>query len=163
VSYAFPPQSGAEPEPQPGPGPADGALPGPSTGRPTTVTFDPQPSTLGRVLRIVGAGLLGVVVGVLGTVMFQAAAPLGLIIALAASLAGGLTARAWVGYGALAAYAIGWVVAVQVLSAKGPGGDVIVPAHHAASYVWVYGGFVLAILATFAPRSWFDATPRPRP
>jgi hypothetical protein len=115
------------------------------------------------VLRIVGAVLIGMVVGTLGTVMFQAVSPLGLILALAASLAAGLTARAWAGYGTLAAYAIGWVVAVQVLSAKGPGGDVIVPGGHATSYVWVYGGFVLAIAATAAPRSWFATEPRPLP
>lgn len=119
-----------------------------------------RPSTAWRVVRLVLAALLGVLVATIGTVMFQAVLPVGLVLALAATVAGAVTARAWSGFGTFGAYAVGWVVAVQVLAAKGPGGDVLVPGGRDASYLWVYGGLVLVALASFAPRSWFAAEPR---
>lgn len=125
-------------------------------------SLPPRPSTAWRVVRLVLALLLGVLVGAIGTVMFQAVFPVGLVLALVATLAGAVTARAWSGFGTLVAYAAGWFAAVQVLAAKGPGGDVLVPGGHASSYVWVYGGFVLVMLSSFAPRSWFADQARPQ-
>jgi hypothetical protein len=156
VSYAFPSPSGSTPEPDPGaPAPQQGPLmAGPQA--------PAQPSALRRLVRLVLAGLLGVLVAGVGTFMFQSVAPIGLIVGLAATTSGALTARAWVGYPTFVTYVIGWALAAQLFASTGPGGSVIVPAHHAASYIWLYGGFALVILVGFAPRSWFAAQPRVR-
>ena len=116
-----------------------------------------------RVQRLstAAAGLvLGVVVGTLGTVMHRSIEPWGVILCLALAFAAALTARAWAGFGALAGYAIGLVVSVQVLAQKGPGGDVLVPDGQAIGWVWVLGSIAVTILAGVLPRGLFDDRPR---
>lgn len=120
----------------------------------------PRRASRGRVvLRVVGAAVVGLVVGVVGTVMFQAERPWGLVLALAASLAGSITCRAWAGWGTLTAYALGWMIGTGVLAfVEGPGGDVVVPAA-TLSIVWLVGGVVAVVLPSFLPWRWFADDP----
>ncbi|PJI94635.1 DUF6113 family protein [Luteimicrobium subarcticum] len=123
------------------------------------------------VLRLVGCLVVGAVVGTVGTVMFQASYPVGLILAIAATLAGSVTARAWGAWSGLTVYALGWMVATGVLAfVTGPGGDVIVPAHVESadwlrrnlSNAWLLGGVLAIVVTSFLPWSWFADESRPR-
>ncbi|WP_402464255.1 DUF6113 family protein [Isoptericola aurantiacus] len=123
-----------------------------------------RPGPVAVVGRLVLACLLGVAVGVIGTVAHRtewADLPSGLVLALLLTTAAATLCRAWSGVGALLACGAGWLVAVQVLAATGPGGDVLVPAQ-TVGYVWTYGGLVPFVLVAFLPRRWFsDPDPEP--
>ncbi|MEK8228367.1 hypothetical protein NKG05_23420 [Oerskovia sp. M15] len=47
---------------------------------------------------------------------------------------------------------------MQVLSLRGPGGDLLVP-NQTVGLVWVYGGMALVALSAFLPASWFSDQP----
>lgn len=116
--------------------------------------------TIGRALLCV---VLGLVVGAVGTVMHRVVVtdhllPVGIVVALLAVLSGGVLARAWTSWGGVVGYGIGWVVAVQVLASKGPGGDLLVP-NQTVGLVWVYGGMAVIAIAAFLPWSWFSDRP----
>lgn len=116
--------------------------------------------TIGRALL---CAVLGLVVGAVGTVMHRVVVtdhllPAGIVVALLAVLTGGVLARAWTGYAGLAGYALGWVVAVQVLASQGPGGDLLVP-NQTVGLVWVYGGMAVVAITAFLPWSWFSDQP----
>ena len=100
------------------------------------------------------AGLLGGLVGLVGTIMHRQWMPWILIVALLTVAVAGVLVRAWLGAGGLIPYGIGWFVVVQVFAAQGPGGDIVMPAQP-ISYVWMIGGMVMIGVAAFAPRSWF--------
>jgi hypothetical protein len=114
-----------------------------------------------RALRTVGTLAIGVLVGALGTVAHRGHQPWGVVLALTLVLAAGVMSRAWNGWPGLVGYAVGLVVSVQLLSRTGPGGDVLVTAGAAVSWVWVVGSLVALVLAALAPRRLFD--PRPLP
>ncbi len=154
-----------------------GAVPGPGYGKPVAGPFFTPAAPRARTswARIVLSGLLGVLVGAVGTFMFAALLPsgiadhlsaagswpVGLFLTLALSVAAAILARAWGGYGAYAAYAVGWLVVVIVLSGThGPGGDVLAGAHQRWASLWMYGGFLLVAASAFAPRGWFSDVPR---
>ncbi|MCB7136525.1 DUF6113 family protein [Cellulosimicrobium marinum] len=121
-------------------------------------------STGRLVARAVTCGLVGSVVGLVGTVAHRAPVVdlrvlhLGLVLALLAVLAGGVLARAWSGLAGLVGYGVGWVAVVQLLALEGPGGDVLVPSQ-VVGYVWIYGGMLVVAVAAFLPRSWFSERP----
>ncbi|MBD5787018.1 hypothetical protein IF650_12595 [Cellulosimicrobium terreum] len=123
---------------------------------------------VGRVVvRGVVCALLGVVVGIVGTVAHRAPVldgpvPVGLVLALLAVLAAGILSRAWAGMAGVLGYGVGWVAIVQLLSLQGPGGDVLIPAQ-TIGYVWIYGGLVVVAVVAFLPRSWFSDRPVRRP
>ncbi|MGF0116096.1 DUF6113 family protein [Promicromonospora sp. Marseille-Q5078] len=128
----------------------------------TTPPAAPAPARAGRwwrsAARTVLALVLGAVVGVLGTVAHRTQwhdLPVGIVLALAITLSTAVLCRAWAGLGPLLAAGAGWIVAVQVLSVAGPGGDVLVPAQ-AVGLVWTYGGLAMFLVAAFLPRSWFS-------
>jgi hypothetical protein len=113
---------------------------------------------VGRVLLAV---VLGLVMGILGTVAHRATwldLPAGLVLALALTLSAAVLCRAWSGMGTMLGAGAGWLVAVQVLSLSGPGGDVIVPAQ-AVGMVWTYAGLAMFVVAAFLPSSWFSDRP----
>ncbi|GAA2726994.1 DUF6113 family protein [Cellulomonas aerilata] len=114
-----------------------------------------------RVGRWVGALALGVLIGTIGTVLHRSAPPWGMALCLAAVLSSTVLVRAWAGLPAVACYAVGWLVAVQVLSLSGPGGDVLVPAGDRLGYVWGLGGMVVVGVAVFLPTRWFRDAPTP--
>jgi len=127
----------------------------------TTPEHSTAPARPGRwwvtASRVVLALALGAAVGVLGTVAHRTQwhdLPVGIVLALAITLSTAMLCRAWAGLGTLLAAGAGWVVAVQVLSVAGPGGDVLVPAQ-AVGLVWTYGGLAAFLVAAFLPRSWF--------
>ncbi|WP_159806283.1 DUF6113 family protein [Cellulomonas citrea] len=115
----------------------------------------------GRAIGVLGAAVLGVVVGVLGTVAHRGHQPWGLVAALALVVSVGVLARAWRGWSAWAGYVAGLLVVVQVLARTGPGGDVLIPAGAAIGWVWMIGSAGLALLVAAVPRRVFDRTPLP--
>jgi len=130
---------------------------------------EPQPfgSPAAPTRRRLGVGsvllalALGLVMGILGTVAHRTlwlGLPLGLVLALALTLSTAVLCRAWAGLVAMLAAGAGWLVAVQVLSMTGPGGDVLVPAQ-TVGMVWTYGGLALFVVAAFLPSSWFSDRP----
>jgi hypothetical protein len=109
---------------------------------------------LARLLLHVALLLLGVAVGCLGSFVHAqvvAGLPVGLLCAyalMAAALAtAGLATRARTGPAATAA---GWLLALLLLSAPRPEGDLVV-AGDLPGYAWSLGGLVLAALAVAAP------------
>jgi len=64
----------------------------------------------------------------------------------------GLFAKAWHSWTGFCVYAVTWVVTVGYLSQRGPGGDVLIPAHDTRASLWLYGGaVVMALVATIPP------------
>ena len=102
--------------------------------------------------------VLGAIVGLVGTIAHRSVPPWGVVAALVTLLAVCTVARAVAGAGSLLAAGAGWMIAVQLLSAGGPGGDVLVPAA-TIGYVWVYGGLVAVLAPLLAPRTWFAEVP----
>lgn len=109
------------------------------------------------LLRLLGALLLGLVIGLIGTFTHRSVEPWGLVLAFATLLAGSLFTRAWADNSGVMVLGVGWLIAAQALALTGPGGDVVVPAE-LVGYLWIYGGIVFVVLAAFAPRSWFSDT-----
>ncbi|WP_421732632.1 hypothetical protein [Cellulomonas sp.] len=123
-----------------------------------------QRLSTGATGAILASLLLGTVVGTLGTVMHRSIQPWGVVVCLALAFVAAVTVRAWAGLVALAGYAVGLVVSVQVLSQRGPGGDVLVPDGQGLGWVWVLGSIVVTIVAGVLPGRLFDDRPRaPRP
>jgi small-conductance mechanosensitive channel len=109
------------------------------------------------IARYAGVGLLGIVIGVVGTAVHRSRPPLGLILALLIVLVAALFARASTGWVGMLALAMGIGSTTAVLGASGPGGDVLVVAD-TLGYVWYVGAAVVA-LAGLAPRGWFSDRP----
>ena len=110
--------------------------------------------TLHRTLSFLAALVVGVVIGVLGTFGHRSLVPVGLVLGLVASVGAAVWMRSTFGPMSVMAYLVGWVVAVQVLAAGGPGGDTQVVAD-ATGYVWAYGTVLLVLAVLWLPRSWF--------
>ncbi len=117
------------------------------------------------VLRTAGFLLLGLLVGAVGTVMHRSLRPWGVLVCLLLVLAAAVTARAASGWLASVGLLVGLFAGVQVLSGRGPGGDVLVPADGAIGWVWAIGSLVVALAVAVAPRRWFadDIPLRRRP
>ena len=122
-------------------------------------------SKAATVVAIVLALVLGAVLAALGTATHRtiiSGFPVGLVLALAMTLAGALLARAWRGMLTLAMMAAGWLVAVQVLSLTGSGGDVLLADPSAGlplawlSVAFSWGGLAVIGAVAFLPRRWFD-------
>lgn len=128
------------PEPTP---PLTGALDGLLSGR--------------GLARLLATGLLGLVVGVVGTSVHRAQPPWGLLLALACVSSAGVLARAWTGRAGLLALALGVFAAVSLLGGPGPGGDVLV-ALQPVGVAWYVSALVLVAVALL-PRRWFSDTP----
>ena len=111
---------------------------------------------VGRLgVRWLAVVVFGGVAGAVGTVLHRAYQPWGVAACLLLVLASAVLARAWLGLVGLLAYGIGWIVVVQALSLKGPGGDVLIPAGQGIGYVWLVGGMLMVAAGAFAPRGWF--------
>jgi hypothetical protein len=128
---------------------------------------DPAPGTTavplltGRAIgRVLATGLLGLVVGVVGTSVHRAQPPWGLLLALACVLSVGVLARAWTGWVGLLAVALGVFAAVSLLGGPGPGGDVLV-ALQPVGVVW-YVGALAVLPVALLPRRWFADEPTER-
>lgn len=111
------------------------------------------------LLRALGALVLGLLVGAVGTVMHRSAAPWGVVVCLGLVLAASVAVRAAGGWLSSVGLVGGLFVAVQVLSGRGPGGDVLAPAGDAVGWVWAVGALVVAVAVALAPRSWFAEVP----
>ena len=119
------------------------------------------------VLRMLLAAALGAVVALLGAATHRTLwhdLPLGLVIALALTLSVAVLCRAWAGLPTLTAAGLAWLVAAQLVSLPGRGGDVIITDPGVdlpwawAGVAWSYAGIVLFGIVAFLPRRWF--TPR---
>jgi len=112
------------------------------------------------VLRALGALLLGVLVGSVGTVLHRSTRPWGLVLCLLLVVAASAAVRAGSGWVASVGLIVGLFVSIQVLSGRGPGGDVLVPASDAGlGWAWALGSLGLAVAVALAPRSWFADVP----
>lgn len=111
------------------------------------------------ILRFVGALLLGVLVGAVGTVLHRSVRPWGLVLCLLLVLTASVAARAASGWVASVGLLVGLFASVQVLSAQGPGGDVLVPADGAIGWVWAIGSLAVAVGVAVAPKAWFAEVP----
>ena len=111
---------------------------------------------LGRLLLRAVLLALGVLVGALGSFVHAqvvAGVPVGLLCAYALTAAAlataGLATRSRSGPAAISA---GWLLALLLLSAPRPEGDLVV-AGDLAGYAWSLGGLVLAAVAVAVPWS----------
>ncbi|GAA2685602.1 DUF6113 family protein [Streptomyces anthocyanicus] len=111
-----------------------------------------RPPSLGRVALYAGLFVLGAVLGVAGALLQPAWFPGGLLLALAAEA--GLCAgagRAVGRRGGAVAPALGWALAVVLLTTSRPEGDFLFAAG-AGSYLFLLGGIAVAVIcATLAP------------
>ncbi|MDR1151716.1 MAG: hypothetical protein LBK72_04430 [Bifidobacteriaceae bacterium] len=87
-------------------------------------------------------------------------APLGIVLACGAVLAGAATARAWAGYWGVVASAAGAFVVTQLMAMVGPGGDVLISAQP-LGYAWLVVAPAATVGVAFAPAHWFTDPPDP--
>jgi hypothetical protein len=99
--------------------------------------------------------LLGLVVGLVGTITHRTAPPWGLLAAVAATLSAAVLARATAEGAGLAAYAAGLLLVIQAANGYRPGGDVLIPAD-ALGYAWLVLPLLMCAVVTFLPRRWWD-------
>lgn len=111
------------------------------------------------VLRGLGAVLLGVVVGAVGTVLHRSTRPWGVVVCLLLVLAASVAARAWAGWVASLGLLVGLFVSIEVLASGGPGDDVLMPAGDSFGWVWAVGALLVALGVAVAPRAWFADVP----
>ncbi|MFF1707582.1 DUF6113 family protein [Streptomyces sp. NPDC058252] len=104
------------------------------------------PPSAGRIAAYLGLFLLGAVVGAAGALMQSAWFPGGLLLALAGAaglfLGGGLATDS---RGGAVSPAVGWMVAVVLLTASRPEGDFLFGAG-LGSYVFLLGGMAVAVM-----------------
>ncbi|MEV5430147.1 DUF6113 family protein [Streptomyces sp. NPDC052701] len=111
-----------------------------------------RPPSAGRAAAHLGLFVLGAVVGAAGALVQPGWFPGGLLLALAgeAGLCLG-AARATRGRAGAVASAVGWMLAVILLTASRPEGDFVFAAS-GGSYLFLLGGIAVAVMcATFAP------------
>lgn len=113
--------------------------------------------TPAAVARLAGAGLLGLVVGAVGTVVHRAVPPWGLLLALLAVVVLGALLRAWQGWAGMLAGAMGVFTVTWLMGVTGPGGDVLVAADW-RGLVWFVGALAVGA-AGLLPRTWFSDRP----
>lgn len=113
-----------------------------------------RPPSAGRVGLYVGLFVLGLAVGLAGSLLQGAWFPGGLLLALAGEaglcLGGGLAAR---GRGGAIAPAAGWLIAVILLTASRPEGDFLFGAG-AGSYLFLLGGMAVAVICATLGQGW---------
>ncbi|MEV2213069.1 DUF6113 family protein [Streptomyces sp. NPDC050997] len=123
-----------------------------SAGRPSTLAQPLGRPSVGRVAAYLGLFVLGAVVGVAGSLVQSGWFPGGLLLALAGEAGlclGG--ARAAGSRGGAVAPAVGWMLAVILLTASRPEGDFVFAAG-GGSYLFLLGGMAVAVIcATLAP------------
>lgn len=113
-----------------------------------------QPPTTALLGRAAATFVLGVVVGVLGTVMHRAVRPWGLVLCVVLVLVALVTARAWHGWATYVGAAGGLFLAATLLAGEGPGGDVLVPGTDLWGWGWILGAAVAVVAAALVPRRW---------
>ena len=113
---------------------------------------------LGHVVAGALALVLGVVVGLVGTVAHRGAPPWGLVVAVAATLSAAVLARSLSGGVALATYAAGLLVVTQLANGLRPAGDILV-AGDALGYAWLALPLLMCAVVAFLPNRWFAPAP----
>ncbi|WP_217141193.1 DUF6113 family protein [Streptomyces sp. AC627_RSS907] len=125
------------------------------SGRPEPTSALAQPlraPSPGRVALYLGLFVCGAVVGVAGALVQSAWFPGGLLLALAAEAGLCVGAGRAVGRrGGAVAPAVGWGLAVILLTTSRPEGDFLFAAG-SGSYIFLFGGIAVAVMcATLAP------------
>lgn len=110
--------------------------------------------------RLLGAFVVGAVIGLVGTGIHRWMPPWGLLGALVLVLVGGVLGRAWIGSTGIMAVGLGVVTVTGLIGGGGPGGDVIIAAQP-IGYAW-FAGAIVVVGAAFLPRRWFSEAPARR-
>lgn len=110
--------------------------------------------TPGRVVAAALTLVLGVVVGLVGTVAHRGAPPWGLVVAVAATLSAAVLARSLGGGLALGTYAAGLLGVTQLANGLRPAGDILV-AGDALGYAWLALPLLSCAVVAFLPNRWF--------
>lgn len=105
-----------------------------------------------NALRYLVVVALGAVVAIVGAVGYRSAPWWGVALSLALVLAAALFARAWLGWGGLAAWAAPWFILTYVFAQTGPGGSTLIVAD-GLGYAWLVGATVAVIVAAVIPPS----------
>jgi hypothetical protein len=113
---------------------------------------------LGRVGSAAVTFVLGLVVGLVGTIAHRGTPPWGLVLAVGATLSAAVLARGLGGGPALATYGAGLLTIVQLANAVRPGGDVLV-AGDALGYTWLALPVIMCAVVAFLPHRWFARAP----
>ncbi|MFC8193094.1 hypothetical protein ACFUMH_15665 [Cellulomonas sp. NPDC057328] len=113
-----------------------------------------QPLSTALLGRGAATFVLGLVVGVLGTLMHRAVRPWGLVLCVLLVLVAVLTARAWGGWVTYVGAVGGLFLSVTLLAGEGPGGDVLVPGTDLWGIGWLGGAAVAVVAVAVVPRRW---------
>lgn len=105
---------------------------------------------------IILAGLLAA----FGTAVHRGVPPWGLVVAVAATGAAAVLARALAGLLGLFEFAMVWLAVVLAMTYIRPGGDIIV-VPGTTGYVWMLGPVLLVGVVAFLPTRWFADPPPP--
>jgi hypothetical protein len=145
---------------------------GPAGGAGLPVPVEVPRKGVPMALKLVFALVGGVVLGLIGTFQYNAVltigpwkyAPVGIIIAMVATIAWALFLRAWAGLGGVALDILGLVITIWLAATWRPGGDVVMPAggttaQTVAGYLWAYGAGIVSLVICFLPPRWFQSRP----
>lgn len=102
--------------------------------------------------------VMGVIFAFAGTAFHRWTPPWGVIIALAAVVAGGVLARTFADRRGGLGYALAVTVTVFLTTWWRPGGDVLVAAQP-IGYIWLVGALVAGVAGLAAPKGWFRDEP----
>ncbi|PWD52078.1 hypothetical protein C8046_16915 [Serinibacter arcticus] len=133
----------------------DGAAPASPVAAPDVQPLMTPPSA-GRIAAVVSCLVLGVLVGVVTTVVHRwrlGDLPLGMLLALVTIGAGALLSRAVTRGAGLLGFAVGAVGAIQAMAFLVAGGDVLVPGD-TLGMVWLLGSVLAIGVAAFLPDRW---------
>lgn len=115
-----------------------------------------------KTVGVVALGLLGFVVAAVGTGAHRSWSYLGVALALVLVAAGAVFAKVWMRWPGFVAYALAWVVGIEILRRPGAGGSVLLPEGDLRAQLWVVGGGLALGLSAAIPRFVFvgrDVTP----
>ena len=105
-----------------------------------------------RAVGVVALGLFGLVVAGVGTGAHRSWGYAGVALGLILVAAGAVFARVWMRWPGYIAYAVAWVVAIEVLRRSGAGGSVLLPENDLRAQIWVAGGGLMLGVVAAIPR-----------
>ena len=105
-----------------------------------------------KAVGVVALGLAGFVVATVGTGAHRSWGYLGVALALVLVAAGAVFAKVWMHWPGFVAYALTWVIGIELLRRPGAGGSVMLPEGDLRAQLWVVGGGLALGLSAAIPR-----------